>query len=74
MKKYYFYSYVVANNIGNSVKHSFANAVVEMHPFEAINTMNKSFQSTQIPGIMNSQAILLNWREISEKEYLLFQN
>ena len=47
------------------------NATTEIHPFEWIRALNYSFEN--LPLILKPTAALVTWREISEKEYLLFQ-
>jgi hypothetical protein len=67
-KNYYFISYSICGSKGIDVK----NAVTDLHPFEWIAALNHTFDN--LPLIIKVSAAIVTWREISEKEYTLFQN
>jgi hypothetical protein len=73
MKKYYFFSYCIQTCVpGKSILHNFRNEVGEIHPFKRITEIKES--TVSIPNLIHTEVTLLNYREISETEYLLFQN
>ena len=59
MGKYYFITYIT-KRLG---KQFFDNTVVDEHPFQWLKRSQ---------GESNSKKVLVNWREISEKEFHLY--